>query len=1345
MKRSILGGAVLALAVAVSGCGDGDGAGASADHGAPLSGGPGGSRDSAFGDDGRSPLVTSIDPPMSPSGTVAPIDAINAAKERPASLPPPLPPDTTLATKDVPATFPANAATAGAWSAVRAWPLIPIHAALLPDGRVMTYGTNQNGQQTGRFLYDVWDSSAATAAAGHLTLSNTTNTDLFCSSQTLLPGGQLFIAGGDNWTGSGTTNTGNSNTNVFNPLTNTLARGPEMNRARWYSSSTGLPDGRTYTQGGSSGTDFAEVRNLDGSQTLLSAASTSGLDYWYPRNFVGPDGRIFGIDIAGRMYYMDAAGTGHLERLDNLGSDFVGAGSSAVLYSPGRVLQIGGNSARSARVDFNSAIPVVAETAPTSSKRFWVTGTVLPDGRVLATGGSNTDNQLVGVNNNAELWNPLTGTWTVGNAGALARLYHSVALLLPDATVLVAGGGAPGPLTNTNAEIYFPPYLFNPAGQLAARPQILSAPTALDPGEAFTVSFQSATAPSKIVIIRAGSVTHSTNFDQRRIELPLQVSGNQIQTRVPASGGVMPPGFYLLFVLDQAGVPSVGKIVKINTGNAADINADWTGRIGGTGGTIYQLACNAGEVLVGVYGNADSIVRRIGPRCVAATADGAWAGTPVNRGAVGGTTGTAFTRTCASGSALAGFAGRGGSLVDQLVLSCRPLATAGRVTGVATPLAAVGGSGGTARSYRACGSDHPAYAIYGKASTSVDSFGLLCRGDADAVPNRAPVIVSPGNRTGQVGQAASLQVTATDPDDSPLTFGATGLPPGLAIAPATGLITGTPTAVGSYTATVTVADAEFSSSVSFGWQIAAAPNDPPVLTAPGPQTTVYGTTVALQLAATDPEGAALSWSAVGLPIGISIGPSTGLISGSPSVINTFTPTVTVTDGVNPVSATFSWTVTSPEVPPETCNRLFNGGFESGLSNWELWTATDLVADSRNGNFAARFGDGWIGTTATIDPGKSYTITAQYKASGGAAGWAGLGLDFLDAAGEELGETNVTLEPTANYTLATLPVPAIPAGTVAIRVWVYSQGRTITLDDVDLRVSGCGETAGNCNKLLNPGFEEGLHNWGLHAATQLVTDAQAGTAAARFGDGWIGADPVPVVPGRAYTVTTWFKNAQAAGGWAGLGVDFLDAAGDEIGETNVTLGITSVYEQATLSVTAPAGTVTIRVWIYAASQNTVTIDTVALQEASCGGPPPATCNRLVNPGAETGFSGWERENGTLVADARTGAAAVRVADGWAGTRGAATPGLSYTASAWVKSSSGAGGWVGLGVDFMNAAGFEISETNVTLADRTTWGQASMTVTAPPGTVAIRVWVYAGGGGANATFDDLDLRQTGCIGP
>ena len=87
----------------------------------------------------------------------------------------------------------------GAWSSVVDWPLIAIHAALLPDGRVMTYGTQISRRGDGQFLYDIYDPSQPFGTPdAHLTLPNTTSTFLFFSAQVLLPlSGELLLSGGD--------------------------------------------------------------------------------------------------------------------------------------------------------------------------------------------------------------------------------------------------------------------------------------------------------------------------------------------------------------------------------------------------------------------------------------------------------------------------------------------------------------------------------------------------------------------------------------------------------------------------------------------------------------------------------------------------------------------------------------------------------------------------------------------------------------------------------------------------------------------------------------------------------------------------------------------------------------------------------------------------------------------------------------------------------------------------------------------------------------------------------------------------------------------------------------------
>jgi len=468
----------------------------------------------------------------------------------------------------------AAAATAknivGAWLSPSAddWPLVAIHMVLTPDGRVLTYGSNNAGaatQQTGFFIYDVWDPSEG-LSGGHMTLNNMTLTDLFCSAQVLLPeSGDVFLAGGDHWNGTAVTNVGNNNTNLFRYTDNTLTRANNMNAPRWYATTTVLSNGEIYIQGGVDGNDYPEVRATNGSFRKLTNVRTQGLiDYWYPRNFLAPDGRIFGFDsTSGLMYYVNTAGTGSIKTVGTFPTKYSKHMGSAAMFRPGKILQLSGKSTGAAIIDINGATPQVTATKPMSSIRKWVTATVLADGRVLATGGSRLSNQLVDVNNKAELWDPVTGNWTVGPSGSRPRLYHSTALMLPDASVLVAGGGTPGPVTNLHAEIYYPPYLYDTSGNFAARPRITFAPDTLNVHETFSMGIDVSNV-SRVTLVKTGAVSHSFNMDQRFLQLPFTESSKTLFVQTPQNANIAPPGYYLLFVFNSQGVPSIGKIVRMN-------------------------------------------------------------------------------------------------------------------------------------------------------------------------------------------------------------------------------------------------------------------------------------------------------------------------------------------------------------------------------------------------------------------------------------------------------------------------------------------------------------------------------------------------------------------------------------------------------------------------------------------------------------------------------------------------------------------------------------------------------------------------------------------------------------
>jgi len=183
----------------------------------------------------------------------------------------------------------------------------------------------------------------------------------------------------------------------------------------------------------------------------------------------------------------------------------------------------------------------------------------------LVNGGSTVPNELTGVAYQAEIWDPATGHWTAGASAVEPRLYHSNALLLTDASVLTGGGGAPGPLTNLNAEIYYPPYLYTSSGQPAVRPAITSAaPKTLLPGNMINIKVGPTDQISRLTFVRTGSATHDNNSDQRFIDLPFQQTGRQLKTVLPGDPTVLVPGYYMLFAFNNAGVPSTAQVLLVD-------------------------------------------------------------------------------------------------------------------------------------------------------------------------------------------------------------------------------------------------------------------------------------------------------------------------------------------------------------------------------------------------------------------------------------------------------------------------------------------------------------------------------------------------------------------------------------------------------------------------------------------------------------------------------------------------------------------------------------------------------------------------------------------------------------
>ena len=463
----------------------------------------------------------------------------------------------------------------GSFSSPQDWPIVPVSMSLTSNGRVAAWDGFEAALNSER----LWDP----ATQGFVPIP--TGRNLFCAGQLTIGDGRLAVFGGHE-----AAYVGIKDTNLYNPTTGTWTRGADMSVARWYPTTTALPDGRVFVVSGDNVTlnePGMSVPMTNASNTLPSIYNPQS-NTWtdlpaasrrmplYPFMFVLPNGKLFdaGPDTTTRTFDLS---TGQWTTVGTSPID----GQSAVMYRPGKILKSGtwadpefpGRPVtnRAAAIDMTAASPAWQEVAPMEYRRAYHTLTVLPDGKVLATGGQTaTDgvDQTTGILA-TEIWDPDTNTWTTAASHRRPRLYHSSALLLPDGRVLLAGGGAFGNAKNEkNAEIYSPPYLSR-----GPRPTVTTAPSVVKYGQQFTVGTPDASGIQSVSMVRMGSVTHNIDMDQRFMPLSMQQQAGGVRVGGPANANVAPPGWYMVFLVNGSGVPSVGQIVKVEAEQAADVQA----------------------------------------------------------------------------------------------------------------------------------------------------------------------------------------------------------------------------------------------------------------------------------------------------------------------------------------------------------------------------------------------------------------------------------------------------------------------------------------------------------------------------------------------------------------------------------------------------------------------------------------------------------------------------------------------------------------------------------------------------------------------------------------------------
>lgn len=467
-----------------------------------------------------------------------------------------------------------SAGTSGVYGAPITWPIIAIHIALLPDGRVLSYGTDINGNRGAELYVDIWDPTQGTGSSAHTLLPNTTDSDIFCSGFSLQwTSGDLMTIGGDLRPQKKPNNSDNVVT-LFNPSANSINETTAMNFPRWYATLVALPNGDFVALGGRQyhangtllGAPTPETFDpTTGWTSLTNATSTAAFftnnGWFYPRAYVAPNGLVFVLTSHGEMYWLDPTGLGTLTDIGpTTGSTDA---MPSAMFAPGKILSLRGTN-RAFVYDLTSGTPVVTQTGSLSQTRLWSNATVMADGKVLVNGGSSVSNALTGIAYQNETWDPATGVFTLGATATIPRLYHSVALLLADGSVLTGAGGSPGPIRNLNAEIYYPPYLYlnDGSGQPAPRPSLTSAAAAYV-GQAITAQVGPNDQISRLTLVKTGATTHAVNIDQRFIELSFNQAGQTLSATLPSNPNILMPGYYMMFAINAAGTPSVASTILV--------------------------------------------------------------------------------------------------------------------------------------------------------------------------------------------------------------------------------------------------------------------------------------------------------------------------------------------------------------------------------------------------------------------------------------------------------------------------------------------------------------------------------------------------------------------------------------------------------------------------------------------------------------------------------------------------------------------------------------------------------------------------------------------------------------
>ena len=460
--------------------------------------------------------------------------------------------------------------------------ILAVHAALLRTGDVLFFagsGADRDDHEAHRYRTRVWHYPSRRFTAPR------TPRDLFCAGQSFLQGGRLLVAGGTSQYGPFR---GIRAALDFSPTTLRWTRVRPMRRPRWYPALITLGDGRIISVSGrgADGT-IDRVPEIFERGRGWKDLPSPGLLPWYCHLFLLGDGRVFysGGQMSGnrgaRPVIWDIA-TGHTTVVPGLPMADLRNQAASVILPPAqaqRVMIVGGGgrdihqhepdpstarlphvATRSCAIaDLSDPTPRYSRTAPLHQARMHLNATILADRTVVATGGAAVQEHRADAALNAEIYHPRVRTWTLAAKSRVPRLYHSTALLTQDGKIVTAGSNPMPQDDELRIEVFWPPYLFR-----GPRPRCTLTAHRAGYGGRLTATTDDPARLREVNLVRAGATTHAFNTEQRLLDVPFEVVGpERIALRMPTRRNLAPPGWYLVFLVDTDGVPSIGRWVRL--------------------------------------------------------------------------------------------------------------------------------------------------------------------------------------------------------------------------------------------------------------------------------------------------------------------------------------------------------------------------------------------------------------------------------------------------------------------------------------------------------------------------------------------------------------------------------------------------------------------------------------------------------------------------------------------------------------------------------------------------------------------------------------------------------------